>query len=78
VDLGRGSLSIVGTIEELLGRESSKSSLESLEYNRRDILRRPRGTLYSQNLAHPSPTSDGRSVGIVHSWTQATEFSFSF
>jgi hypothetical protein len=31
--------------------------------------------LYLQNLALTSPKSDGRSVGIVRSRTQATEFS---
>jgi hypothetical protein len=34
--------------------------------------------LYPQRLALTSPTSGGRSVGIVRSRTQATEFSFSF
>jgi hypothetical protein len=32
-------------------------------------------TLYPQKLAPSSPTSGGRSVGIVRSRTQATEFS---
>jgi hypothetical protein len=32
--------------------------------------------LYPQKLALTSPTSRGRSVGIVSSRTQATEFSF--
>jgi hypothetical protein len=36
----------------------------------------PRGTLYAQTLALTSLTSGGRSVGIVFSRTQATEFSF--
>jgi hypothetical protein len=36
-----------------------------------------RGTLYLQSLSLTSPTSGGRSVGIVRSRTQATEFSFS-
>jgi hypothetical protein len=35
-----------------------------------------RGTLYSQKLALTSPTSGGRSVGIVRLWTQATELSY--
>jgi hypothetical protein len=39
-----------------------------------DPSRWPRGTLYQQTLALTSPTSGGRSVGIVHSRTQATEF----
>jgi hypothetical protein len=34
------------------------------------------GTLYLQKLALTSPTSGGHLVGIVRSWTQATEFSF--
>jgi hypothetical protein len=34
--------------------------------------------LYPQKLALTSSTSGGRSVGIVRSQTQATEFSFSF
>jgi hypothetical protein len=38
----------------------------------------PRGTLYPQKLALTSPTSGGRSVGIVRSRTQATEFIFFF
>jgi hypothetical protein len=75
VGLERGSLSLVSIIEELRGRKSSGSGLESKEYGRRDPSRWPRGTLYPQKLA-PSPTSDGRSVGIVRSRTQATEFFF--
>jgi hypothetical protein len=59
-------------------KKSSGSSLESLEYVRRNPSRWRRGILYSQKLALTSPTSDGRSVGIVRSRTQATEFSFSF
>ena len=31
-------------------------------------------TLYPQKLALTSPTGGGRSVGIVRSWTKATEF----
>jgi hypothetical protein len=31
-------------------------------------------TLYSQKLALASPTSGGRSIGIVRSRTQVTEF----
>jgi hypothetical protein len=47
--------------------------LENREYGRRDPSRWPRGTLYLQKLALTSPTSGGRSVGIVRSRTQATE-----
>jgi hypothetical protein len=54
------------------------SGLESREYGRRNPSRWPRGTLYPQKLALTSPTSGGRSVGIVRSRTKATEFTFSF
>jgi hypothetical protein len=49
--------------------------LENREYGRGDPLRRPRNTLYPQKLALSSPTSGGRSVGIVRLRTKATEFS---
>jgi hypothetical protein len=62
------------TTEELLERKSSYSSLESPEYDRRDPSRWPRGTLCPQKFELPSPTSGGRSIGIVRSRTQATEF----
>jgi hypothetical protein len=39
VGLERGPLSLVSTIEELLGRNISGSGLESLEYGCRDLLR---------------------------------------
>jgi hypothetical protein len=75
VGLERGPLSLVSTTEELLGRKSSGSCLENREYGRRDPSRWPRGTLYLQKLAITSPTSGGRSVGIVRSQTQTMEFS---
>jgi hypothetical protein len=34
-----GPLTLVSTIEELLGRNSSSSGLESLEYDHRDLSR---------------------------------------
>jgi hypothetical protein len=74
VGLERGSLSLVSTTEELLGRKSSGSCLENREYGRRDPPRRQ--PLYPQKLALTSSTSGRRSVGIVRSRTQATEFSF--
>jgi hypothetical protein len=52
------------------------SGLERREYGLRDPPRLPRGTLYPQTLALTSPTSGGRSVGIVRSRTHATEFGF--
>jgi hypothetical protein len=66
----------VNTIEELLGRKSSGSGLESREYGRMDPPRWPHGTLYPQKLTLTSPTSGGRSVGIVRSRTQATELRY--
>jgi hypothetical protein len=76
VCLERGPLSLVSTTEELLGRKSRGSGLESRDHGSRDLSRWPRGTLYPQKLVLNSPTSGGRSVGIVRSRTQATEFSF--
>jgi hypothetical protein len=78
VGLERGPLSLVSTIEELFGRESSGYDLESWEYGRRDPSRWPRGTLYPQKLALTSPTSGGRSVGIIRSRTEGTEFACLF
>jgi hypothetical protein len=76
VDLKRGPLRLVSTIEELLERIISGCDLEIRECGRREPSRWPRGTLYPQKLTLTSLTSGGRSVGIVRSWTQATEFSF--
>jgi hypothetical protein len=50
--------------------------MENREYGRKDPSRWPRGTFYPQKLAVTSPTSGGRSVGIVNSLAQAMEFSF--
>jgi hypothetical protein len=71
VGLERGPLSPVSTIEELLERKSSGSGLEVPEYGRMDTSRL---ALYPQKLALTSPICGGRSVGIVRSRTQATEF----
>jgi hypothetical protein len=77
VGLEQGPLSLVSTTEEILGRNSRRCGLEIREYGRRDPSRWPRGTFYPQKLALTSWTSGGRTVGIVPSWTQATEFSCS-
>jgi hypothetical protein len=53
--LERGPLSLVGTIEGLLGRKNK-------EYGRRDPSSWPRGTLYPQKLALTSLTSEGQSL----------------
>jgi hypothetical protein len=50
------------------------AGLEIREYGSKDPSRWPWGTLYPQKLALTSPTSGGRSVGIVRSRAQATEF----
>jgi hypothetical protein len=76
VGLERGTLSLVSTLEELHGRNSSGSSLESREYGRGNPLRWPCDILYPQRLTLTSPTSGVRSVGIVRSRTKATDFSF--
>jgi hypothetical protein len=73
VGLERVPLSLVDTIEELLGRNNSGSGLENREYGHEDPLRLPRDTLYPQKLALTSPTFGGRSVGIVRLRT-ATQF----
>jgi hypothetical protein len=75
VGLERGPLSLVSTTEELPGSNSSCSCQESREYGRRNLSRWPRSTLYPQKkVALTSPASGARSVGIVRSRTQATEF----
>jgi hypothetical protein len=60
--LERGSLSLMSTSEELLGRKSSGSGLENLKYNRRGS-----AALTTRHLPIRS------SIGIVLSWTKATE-----
>jgi hypothetical protein len=77
VGLERGQLILVSTTEELLGRKSRGSCLENREYGSRDPSRWPRDTLYQQKLAITSPTSGGRSVGIVRSRTRTIEVFFS-
>jgi hypothetical protein len=67
-------LSLVSTIKELLGRRISSSDLENRDYGLRIRHSDYATPLYLQKLALTSPTSGGRSVGIVRSWTQATEF----
>jgi hypothetical protein len=76
VELERGPLSVMSTIEELFGRRNSNSGLESREYDRRDPLCWQHGTLYPLKFALTSPTSGGRSIGIARSRAKATEFVF--
>jgi hypothetical protein len=49
VSLERGPLSLVSTIEELLGRKSSGSGLETRDYDRRDLPRGLRDNLYRKS-----------------------------
>jgi hypothetical protein len=72
VGLERGPLILLSTTDELLGRKSSGSDLESGEYGRRGP------SCWPQKLALTSPTGSGRSVGIVRLRTQATEFKVFF
>jgi hypothetical protein len=74
VGLERGPLSLVSAIEELLQRKSNGFSIENRNYGNRDPPNWPRDTLYLHKLTLTSPTSGGRSVGVVRSRTQATEF----
>jgi hypothetical protein len=78
VGLKRGQLRLVNTIEELLGRKSSGSGLESREYDRGVPLLWPRDTLYQQKLELTSPTSFCRSFGIIRSRTNTKEFFFKY
>jgi hypothetical protein len=74
VGLERGPFSIVSTIEELLGRNSSGSCLENREYGCGDLLSWPRNTLYLQKVG-TNFANKRRSLGrIVRLWTKATEF----
>jgi hypothetical protein len=73
---------VLGHTEEYLRKTEMNSKLLSINLSlchedtlgRDDPSRWPRGTLYPQKLAVTSPTSGGRSVGIVCSRIQATEF----
>jgi hypothetical protein len=74
VGLERGPLGLVSRVEELLERKNSVSGLEIREYGL-GIRHADHVALYPQKLALTWPTSGGRSVGIVRSRTQVTEFS---
>jgi hypothetical protein len=50
VGLERGPLSLVSTIEELLGRKSSGSGPEIRVYGRRDPSHWPLGSLYGRKV----------------------------
>jgi hypothetical protein len=74
VGLERGPFSLESTTEELLGRKSKESGLEIRKCGRGELSRLPLGTLYPTKLALTSPTSGGRSVGIVRSRILARRF----
>jgi hypothetical protein len=76
VGLERGTLSLVSTTEEILDRKSSSSCLENREYGRSFPVTLTTWHPLSAKVAIISLTSGGRSVGIVRSRTQTTEFSF--
>jgi hypothetical protein len=58
-------------LRSYLKEKVAAPGLESREYGDRDPSCWPRGAIYPQKLALASPTSGGRSVGIVRSRTQA-------
>jgi hypothetical protein len=75
VGLERGPISLVSTTEELLEGKSSGSGLENRGYGRRgSATLTTRHPYIRKKLALTSPTSGGRSVGIVRSRTRATKF----
>jgi hypothetical protein len=75
VGLERSSPSFMSTIEEVLERKSCGFGLENRDYGHRgSATLTTHVPLYPQTLALTSPTSCGRSVGIVRSRTWATEF----
>jgi hypothetical protein len=76
VVLERGPLSLLMIIEELLESKVGAPVYKTKINGRGDLLRWPRDTLYSLKLALTSPTSGGRSDGIVRWRTKAPEFLF--
>jgi hypothetical protein len=76
VGLERGSLSLVSITEELLEWKSSGFESGRPRLTAMGICCTVHVTLYPQKLAVSSPTSSGRSVGIVRLQTTAMEFSF--
>jgi hypothetical protein len=78
VDLERGPLILVSITEELLEWKRSGSGQENRINDRGegDPLRWPRDTLYPQKVG-TTPTSGGRSVGIVRLRTKGHGVKFS-
>jgi hypothetical protein len=73
VSLERGPLSLVSATEELLGRKSSGSGPENRDYSRRGSAALTTPYPYIRKSWLTSPTSGGRSVGIVRLRTKAME-----
>jgi hypothetical protein len=74
LSLEQGPLSLVSTTEELLERKYSGAGLENPDYGRTgSAVPTTRQPSIHRKLALNSPTSGGRSVGIVRSRTKATE-----
>jgi hypothetical protein len=77
VGLERGPLSHVWIIEELLEWKSSGSGSRKPRLTAMEIRCADHATpSIRKKVALTSPTSGGRSVGIVRFWTKATEFNF--
>jgi hypothetical protein len=74
VGLEQGPLSLVRIIEELLERTVAAPVYKTEINGHGDSLRCPRDTLCPLKLALTSPTSGGRSVGIVGWWTKPRSF----
>jgi hypothetical protein len=78
VGLERGPLSLVRIIEELLERTVAAPVYKAEINGRGNSLRWPRNTLCPLKLALISPTSGGRSVGIVRWLTEPRSFFICF
>jgi hypothetical protein len=63
----------MSTIMSIIYRIYTTGSVQKSENMAVGMSRWPRGTLYPQKLALTSPTSGGRSAGIVRLRTEATE-----
>jgi hypothetical protein len=78
VGLERGPLSLVSTTEDLFDRKVAapvyKTENTAVRIHHADHV----APSIRKKLAITSPTSGGRSVGVVRSRTQTMEFSFSF
>jgi hypothetical protein len=78
VGLERGPLNLMSTTEELLDKKVA-APVYKTENTVVGICHADQvASSIHKKLAITSPTSSGCLVGIVHSWTQTMEFSFSF